>query len=150
MARLLSGRVESEKLSDAVLAHLVARCPECRASRQELESLRHAVGHWSYLVAITEGIEAPVLWTRLAALPYAEQLLAVEREPAFQTWGLCRLLLRLSEQAACSEPPMAPRLRPRRLARGGVDPTASSRSPKRPPPASCRLSRTSNGREGDW
>jgi hypothetical protein len=110
MARLLSGRVESEELSDAVLSHLVARCPECRASRQELESLRRAVGHWSYLVAVTEGIEAPALRRRLEALPYAEQLLAVEKEPAFQTWGLCRLLLRLSEQAACGDPPVAAQL----------------------------------------
>jgi tetratricopeptide (TPR) repeat protein len=110
MARLLSGRVESEELADVVLPHVLALCPECRAVKRELDSLRHAVGHWSYLVALTEGAEAPGLWSRLEALPYAEQLAAVDQEPAFQTWGLSRLLLGLSEQAACSEPAAAAQL----------------------------------------
>jgi tetratricopeptide (TPR) repeat protein len=104
MARLLSGRVESEELSQLVLPHLLARCPECCAVRRELEALRLEVGHWDYVVAATEGADAPALWQRLELLPYAERLEAIDAEPALQTWGLCRLLLRLSEQAAQDQP----------------------------------------------
>jgi tetratricopeptide (TPR) repeat protein len=104
MARLLSGRVESEELSQLVLPHLLALCPECSAVRRGLEALRREVGHWDYVVAATEGAEAPALWRRLEPLPYAAQLGAIDADPALQTWGLCRLLLRRSEQAAQDQP----------------------------------------------
>lgn len=107
MARLLSGRVESEELSQLVLPHLLARCPECCAVRRDLEALRREVGHWDYVVVATEGAEAPALWRRLERLPYAEQLGAIDADPALQTWGLCRLLLCQSEQAAHEQPATA-------------------------------------------
>jgi len=110
MARLLTGRVESEELVDVVLAHLLALCPECRSVRRQLEDSLHEVGHWDYVIALGEGAEAPGLWRFLEALPYPEQRQAIDSEPAFQTWGLCRHLLRRSEQAACDEPATAARI----------------------------------------
>ena len=107
MARLLSGAVEPDEVQGLVLPHLLALCPECRAVGRELERLRREVGHWSSLVAATEGPEAPAQWARLAALPYPAQLAAIDAEPSLQTWGLCRLLHRLSEQAARNDPAAA-------------------------------------------
>jgi hypothetical protein len=47
---------------------------------------------------------------RLAALPYAGQLAAIEGEESYQRWGLCRLLQRRSDAASCRDPESAARL----------------------------------------
>jgi hypothetical protein len=100
IARLLSGRVEHEELAQEVLPHLLALCPACQATRDRLEELQRDVGHWDYGVALAEGPQAPGLWRRLEPLSHAERLAALESEPAFHTWGFCRLLLALAAGAA--------------------------------------------------
>ncbi len=110
MARLLTGRLESGELAEVVLAHLLALCPQCRTVRRQLEDCLHEVGHWDYVVALGEGAEAPGLWRLLEPLPFAEQRQAIDAEPAFQTWGLCRLLHRRSERAARDQPATAAQL----------------------------------------
>jgi hypothetical protein len=110
VARLLSGRVEPDELARQVLPHLLAHCPGCQQVRDQLEELRRDVAHWDHLVALTEGPEAPGLWQRLAPLPHAERLAAVESDPAFHTWGLCSLLLKLAGDATRERPDDAARL----------------------------------------
>ena len=110
VARLLSGGVEAGELAREVLPHLLALCPGCQATRDQLEALQREVGHWDYGIALAEGRQAPDLWQRLQPLSHADRLAAVEDEPAFQTWGFCRLLLRLAGDAANETPATAARL----------------------------------------
>jgi hypothetical protein len=110
MARLRTGNLEPEAIRRELLPHLAAHCPACREQIAELRRLMSEAGHWDAEVAVTEWREAPEVWNRLAALPYAEQLRAVEAEETYHTWGLCRLLERLSAVAAPEEPLRAARL----------------------------------------
>jgi hypothetical protein len=110
MARLSTGRMEADEMARDLVPHLAAQCPECREQLAELERLMREVRHWDALVVVVEGQEAPALWERLAPLPYAEQLRAVETDDILHTWGLCRLLQRLSEQAVPDDPARAARL----------------------------------------
>jgi tetratricopeptide (TPR) repeat protein len=110
VARLLSGGVDHEELARDVLPHLLALCPGCQATRDRLEELQRDVGHWDYGVALAEGPQAPALWRRLEPLAHAERLAAVESDPTFQSWGLCRLLLALGADAAGEPPETAARL----------------------------------------
>jgi hypothetical protein len=110
VARLLSGRVEADELARDVLPHLLSLCPGCQATRDRLEELQRDVGHWDYAVALAEGPQAPALWRRLEPLSHADRLAAVESDPAFHSWGLCRLLLALAAVAAAEPPATAARL----------------------------------------
>jgi len=53
--------------------------------------------------AAAEPAEAAALWRPLAAFPYAEQLQAVEADPALRSPDLCRHLHRRSEQVASGD-----------------------------------------------
>ena len=44
------------------------------------------------------------MWSRLADLPYAEQLREVEADEDLHAWGFCQLLLRKSREATFSDP----------------------------------------------
>jgi tetratricopeptide (TPR) repeat protein len=105
VARLLSGGIEHEELARDVLPHLLALCPCCQATRDRLEDLQRDVGHWDYGVALAEGPQAPTLWRRLEPLAHAERLAAVDSDPAFHSWGLCRLLLAPASRLTGAEPP---------------------------------------------
>ena len=95
---------------DRTMRHLLARCGACRRGRNALRRLSREAHHPDYVIVLTEAREAPVLWRQLAALPYAGQLAAVEADESYQRWGLCRLLQRLSGEAACRDPESAARL----------------------------------------
>ena len=92
------------------MRHLMARCPVCRRGRDALRRLSREAHHPDYVIVLAEAREAPALWRRLTALPYASQLAAVEADESYQRWGLCRLLQRLSGEAACRDPESAGRL----------------------------------------
>jgi hypothetical protein len=110
LARLATGRIETEEIQQVVIPHLVAVCAGCREIFEELGRLKEEVGHWDDMVAVMEGHDAPALWERLQALPYEEQLRQVEEDGALQTWALCRLLLRKSLHAAYLRPDLAVQL----------------------------------------
>lgn len=93
-----------------VIDHLVALCPPCRRSYDKLRRLAREFGHWDYTLAVAETREAPGLWQRLEALSDPEQLQAVEAGERFQTWGLCRLLQRMSGETAGRSPETASQL----------------------------------------
>ena len=95
---------------DSLLRHLLACCPVCRRGRDALRRLSREAQHPDYVIVLTEARETPTLWRQLAALPYASQLAAVEADESYQRWGLCRLLQRLSAEAACQDPERARRL----------------------------------------
>jgi|GEM_PF-566610 len=95
---------------DRTMRHLLARCPVCRRGRDALRRLSREAHHPDYVIVLAEAREAPALWRQLAALPYASQLAAVEADESFQRWGLCRMLQRLSGEAACQDPESAGRL----------------------------------------
>jgi hypothetical protein len=95
---------------DAAMRHLLAQCPGCRRGSDALRRLTRVAHHPDYVIVLAEAREAPTLWRRLAALPYPSQLAAVEADESYQRWGLCRLLQRLSGEAACQDPEGARRL----------------------------------------
>jgi tetratricopeptide (TPR) repeat protein len=110
LARLATGRIETEEVQQVVIPHLVAVCSGCRQIFEELQRLKEEVGHWDEMVAVLEGREAPGQWKRLQDLPYEEQLRQVEEDGELQTWALCRLLLRKSLQATYHRPDLAVQL----------------------------------------
>lgn len=110
LARLATGRIEVEELQRVVIPHLVGVCAGCREIFQELQRLKQEVGHWDEMVVVMEGLDAPDLWQRLQPLPYDQQLRQVEEDGAFQTWALCRLLLRKSLEATFHRPELAVQL----------------------------------------
>jgi tetratricopeptide (TPR) repeat protein len=69
--------------------------------------MQEDLGHWNEEVVVVEGLEAPQLWTRLAELPYEEQLKRVDEDPELQAWGLCSLLLKKSLEARAKDPGIA-------------------------------------------
>jgi tetratricopeptide (TPR) repeat protein len=107
MARWLAGDLEHEEVLREVVPHLLARCAGCRASHDEIRRLQREVEHWDERVAVYEGREAPALLAVLEGLPLDEQLARVRAEERFQTWGLCRLLLRSSLDAGLADPARA-------------------------------------------
>ena len=109
LAEMLMAARGSESI-DRTMRHLLARCPVCRRGRNALRRLSREAHHPDYVIVLTEAREAPALWRQLAALPYVDQLAAVEADESFQRWGLCRLLQRLSGEAACQDPESAARL----------------------------------------
>jgi hypothetical protein len=94
-----------------LVPHLLSRCAGCpEGGGAGLQALMREVGHPDPVVAASEGTEAPELWRQLEPLGFRAQLEAVEGEPRYQSWGLCRLLLRRSEEAVASSPEGAARL----------------------------------------
>jgi hypothetical protein len=91
LAQLMNQASGSQALPRA-LAELEARSPAWRRGARQLRRLSREMLHPDYEVVLAEAQEAPALWEELAALPYPEQLAAIETEERFQTWGLCRLL----------------------------------------------------------
>jgi tetratricopeptide (TPR) repeat protein len=107
MARLLSGGMTYEELQQLVVPHLLKLCPVCRETHLEIRRMQAEVGHWSEEVVVTEGLEAPSLWARIAGLPYEEQERQLEEDVELQSWGLCQLVLRKSMEAGFADPPTA-------------------------------------------
>jgi tetratricopeptide (TPR) repeat protein len=107
LARLLSGGMTYEELRQQVIPHLLERCPACRETHREILKMQEDLGHWNEEVVVTEGLEAPKLWARLAELPYEEQVKRVDEDPELQAWGLCRLLLKKSFEAKSEDPALA-------------------------------------------
>ena len=104
LARWLSGVLEHDEVLRAVIPHFLAKCPGCREQYEEIRRVQEEVGHWDAEVAVEEGHLAPLLWARLADLPYPEQLREVEEREDLHLWGLCQLLLKESRQFSFSEP----------------------------------------------
>ena len=104
MAKWLSGTLEHDDVLRLVVPHLLERCPVCRERHEEILDLQKQVGHWDPEISVTEGRQAPELWSRLGDLPYADQLLEIQANEDFHTWGLCQLLLRKSREATFSDP----------------------------------------------
>src|ERR1700726_2494404 len=109
VAKLLDAARGSEVI-DRTVRHLLARCRACRRGTDALRRLSREAQHPDYVIVLTEAREVPTLWRQLAALPYPSQLAAVEADESYQRWGLCRLLQRLSGEAACQDPEGAGRL----------------------------------------
>jgi tetratricopeptide (TPR) repeat protein len=69
--------------------------------------MQEDLGHWNEEVVVTEGLEAPHLWSRLSKLSYEEQVKQIENDPDLQNWGLCQLLLKRSFDAGFTDPAIA-------------------------------------------
>lgn len=104
LTRLMAGTLEHDELLQQVIPHLLERCDHCRSLHGRIEGLKRAVGHWNDEVAVFEGLEAPALFGRLAGLSYEDQILRIEMDEDFQTWGLCQHLLASSREAVFSDP----------------------------------------------
>ena len=107
MAKWLAGDLEHDDLQTKVIPHLLASCPGCRERHEEIQRLKHEVGHWDERVAVFEGREAPELVAELLRHPFDEQLGMVADDPDLQSWAVCQLLLRKSREAAFEEPAVA-------------------------------------------
>jgi tetratricopeptide (TPR) repeat protein len=107
MARWLSRDLDHETVLADVVPHVVAVCPGCRESYEEVLRLQREFEHWDERVAVIEGRQAPILLAELLPLPFEAQLAAVRGEERFQNWGLCHLLLRESQEAAFEDPTRA-------------------------------------------
>jgi len=107
MARLLSGGMTYEELQQRVVPHLLELCPVCQETYREIRRIQATVGHWNEEIVVTEGLEAPELWLRIADLPYEEQEKLVEEDVEFQAWGLCQLILTKSLEAGFEAPATA-------------------------------------------
>jgi tetratricopeptide (TPR) repeat protein len=107
MARWLSRDLDHETVLADVVPHVVAVCPGCRESYEEVLRLQREFEHWDERVAVIEGRQAPALLAELLPLPFEDQLAAVRGEERFQNWGLCQLLLRESLGAVCEDPTRA-------------------------------------------
>jgi tetratricopeptide (TPR) repeat protein len=110
LARLLNGRMEAEEIRGELVPHLLGKCRGCRAAGASLKRLKREVGHWDEILAVSEGTEAPQLLRVLERFGTRQQIELVESEPSYQTWGLCRLLLRRSGEAVPKDPATAARL----------------------------------------
>jgi hypothetical protein len=104
MARWLGGELDPEMVQEILLPHLLAVCPACRTTRDQLDRLVRDSHHWNPAMALSESREVPGLWARLEALPYEEQLRLVQEDETFQLWMLCRLLAERSLDAAQDQP----------------------------------------------
>jgi hypothetical protein len=91
-------------------AELEERSPAWRRGVRALRRLSRACLHPDYELVLTETRAAREVWPRLAALPYPEQLAAVESEEPYQSWCLCRQLQLRSGALAASDAAAAARL----------------------------------------
>jgi tetratricopeptide (TPR) repeat protein len=107
LARWLSGVLEHDEVLRLVIPHFLCKCPGCRQTYEEIRRLQEEVGHWDAEVAVEEGRLAPILWERLAELPYPEQIRELEEREDLHLWGLCQLLLKQSRAASFSDPSKA-------------------------------------------
>jgi hypothetical protein len=107
MAQVLTAWQDPAEPGHHAVSHLLACCQPCRETAEQVRRLTFDYGHWNHAFALVETAQAPELWRRLEALPFPEQLAAVARDATYQTWGLCRLLQRLSRDAAARRPPQA-------------------------------------------
>jgi tetratricopeptide (TPR) repeat protein len=110
LARLLTGRMEAEEIRGQLVPHLLRQCPGWREVDARLQELVREVGHWDEVLAVSEGTEAPELWRGLEQLGQRQQIELVESEARYQTWGLCRLLLRRGGEAVADHPETSARL----------------------------------------
>jgi len=93
-----------DELRQQVIPHLLERCPVCRETHREILRMQEDLGHWNEEVVVTEGLEAPKLWARLAELQYEEQVKRVDEDPELQAWGLCQFLVKRSFDAGFRDP----------------------------------------------
>jgi tetratricopeptide (TPR) repeat protein len=107
MAQALTRWQDPAELGYLLVRHLLAHCEACRSTAEQVRGITRQFAHWNESFALAESAAAPELWQRLEALPFPEQLAAVVGDEAYQTWGVCRLLQRLSEEAAARRPPEA-------------------------------------------
>jgi tetratricopeptide (TPR) repeat protein len=105
MAHLLTQWPDPGETEHHAVRHLLGLCAHCEKTAEEMRRITSEFGHWNLTYALTESAAAPELWRRLEALPFPEQLAAVVGDGTYQTWGLCRLLQRLSGEAAARLPP---------------------------------------------
>jgi tetratricopeptide (TPR) repeat protein len=110
LARLRTRSLEHGAIAREVLPHLLQLCAGCRERDREVERREGEVRHPDEPGAASASPPAAALWQRLAALPYAEQLLAVEADATLHTRGLSQLLLERSLEAAEERPQAAARL----------------------------------------
>ena len=102
LAQVSSGRMAPEEITRTLVPHLEALSPQFRQQMAEIRRLMAEAGHWDALVAVTEWLEAPSLWAQVLGLPYAQQISTIDGDDRqrgdeqYHTWGLCRLLERLS------------------------------------------------------
>jgi tetratricopeptide (TPR) repeat protein len=94
----------------AAVAELEALSPAWRRGIRALRGLTRECRHPDYELVLVEARAAPALARRLAELSYPQQLLAVETEERYHTWGLCRLLQLRSAEIAASDAAAAARL----------------------------------------
>jgi hypothetical protein len=89
---------------DAILRHLSALCPDCRATCERFRHLAQTYGHWRDDLLAIEGPAAPRLYGQLTTLPFCDQLAAVARHRGYHTWSLAWLLRQRSVELAPSDP----------------------------------------------
>jgi len=104
LAKWLAGDLDPEELHTQIVPHLLAGCPVCSGRYDEIQRLKHDLGHWDERVVVFEGQEASELVAELAALPFDRQLDRVAEDSHFQTWAVCQILLRQSLEVAREEP----------------------------------------------
>ena len=107
MARWLARDLDHEEVLASIVPHLLALCPACRESYEEVLRLKREFEHWDERVAVLEGRRAPELLAELVPRPFEEQLAAVLADERFHNWGLCQLLLRESLAAGVLDPARA-------------------------------------------
>jgi tetratricopeptide (TPR) repeat protein len=107
MARWLARDLDHEEVLAQIVPHVLALCPGCRTSYEEVLRLQREVEHWDERIAVLEGREAPALLAELAPRTFEEQLAAVRNDERFQNWGLCQLLLKESLKSGVEEPAQA-------------------------------------------
>ena len=107
MARWLARDLDHEEVLARIVPHLLALCPDCRASYEEVLRLKREFEHWDERVAVLEGLRAPELWAEPAERPFEAQLAAVLADERFHNWGLCQLLLKESLAAGVLDPARA-------------------------------------------
>ena len=58
LAKLLSGRLETDELLQEILPHFLSRCDTCTAQVVEIRRLQRQIGHWDELIALVRQIGA--------------------------------------------------------------------------------------------
>jgi tetratricopeptide (TPR) repeat protein len=107
MARWLARDLDHETVLAEIVPHVLALCPSCRESYEEVLRLQREFDHWDERVAVLEGRQAPLLYAELAPRPFEEQLATIRDEERFQNWGLCQLLLKEGMEAVFEDPTRA-------------------------------------------
>jgi tetratricopeptide (TPR) repeat protein len=105
MAQLLTRWQDPGETEHHLVRHALGRCEHCDTTAGDVRRSTADFGHWNHSLALAESTAAPGLWRRLEALPFRQQLAAVAGDETYQTWGFCRLLQRLSGEAAARRPP---------------------------------------------